>query len=72
MARLTCQQVVELVTEHLEHALEGPVAAAFDEHVSLCAACARYLRQMTEAVAVLGRLALRPGAAPGSGSPGRG
>jgi anti-sigma factor RsiW len=43
---LTCQELVELVTDYLEDALPAPERARFEAHVAGCEACATYLAQM--------------------------
>jgi anti-sigma factor RsiW len=46
--RLTCQQLVELVTDYLEDALSRRDRARFERHVSGCGACPAYLDQMRQ------------------------
>jgi anti-sigma factor RsiW len=59
---LACQQVVELVTDYLDDALEPDVRTRFDEHLRDCEDCAAYLEQLRTTIRVTGRLA--PGAVP--------
>jgi len=59
---LICQQVVELVTDYLDDALEPDVRVRFDEHLRDCDDCAAYLEQLRTTIRVAGRLA--PGAIP--------
>ena len=47
---LTCQQVVELVTAHLERALPPPARARFERHLAECDPCDTYLRQMRQTI----------------------
>ena len=54
--RLTCQQVVELVTEYLDGVMEPARRARFEAHLSGCGGCAAYLEQFRTTVAVVGRL----------------
>ena len=42
---VTCQEIVELVTDYLEHALDSETAAAFEEHINFCDGCEAYLGQ---------------------------
>lgn len=41
-----CEQVVGGTTEYLERALPAEMEAEFDSHLSVCAGCRRYLRQI--------------------------
>ena len=43
---LTCQELVELVTDYLEGALAPEERSRFDQHIASCANCRRYLDQM--------------------------
>ena len=43
---LTCQQLVELVTDYFENALAPAERARFEAHVAGCAGCDAYLGQM--------------------------
>jgi predicted anti-sigma-YlaC factor YlaD len=54
--RLTCQQVVELVTEYLEGVMEPARRARFEAHLDGCQGCTNYLEQVRTTVAVVGRL----------------
>ena len=53
---LSCQELVELVTDYLEGALAPADARRFDDHIALCGACTRYLEQIRETVRVTGTL----------------
>jgi anti-sigma factor RsiW len=53
---LTCQEVVELVTDYLEGRLDDPARQRFEEHVAECAACALYIEQMRLTVRALGHI----------------
>ena len=50
---VTCRQFVELLSDYLEHALDEPVATAFEDHLALCAGCETYLEQMDAVLAAL-------------------
>ena len=52
--QLTCQELVELVTEYFEGALPPDEVAAVGQHLVDCDACLRYLRQMRALVTALG------------------
>jgi anti-sigma factor RsiW len=54
---LTCQELVELVTEYLEGALDERDRARFEEHVMTCPPCHAHIDQMRGTIAVLGRVA---------------
>lgn len=55
-ADLSCQQVVELVTDYLEGRLSGRDRRAFEKHLKACDGCTRYLEQMRVTIKTLGRL----------------
>lgn len=42
----TCQELVELVTDYLEDALDHVDRRAFEAHVADCRGCAAYLAQI--------------------------
>lgn len=54
--RLACQQVVELVTEYLDAAMEPARRARFERHLAGCDGCTAYLEQFRTTLAVVGRL----------------
>jgi hypothetical protein len=43
---LTCQELVELVTDYFEDALSPAERDRFDAHVKVCPGCEYYLEQM--------------------------
>ena len=49
---MTCQELVELVTDYLEGALPREEAARFEEHLAACPGCEFYLEQMRTTIAV--------------------
>ncbi|MBI5068016.1 MAG: zf-HC2 domain-containing protein [Deltaproteobacteria bacterium] len=53
---LTCQELVELVTDYLELRLPAPERARFDEHVTTCRGCQAHLEQMRQTLRVAGAL----------------
>jgi anti-sigma factor RsiW len=53
---LSCQELVELVTDYLEGALPRRQRRAFEKHISVCDGCTTYLEQMRETIALTGRL----------------
>jgi len=57
---LTCQEIVELVTDHLEGALVPPVSERFERHLRTCPDCVAYVEQTRQAAATLGHVAPEP------------
>ncbi len=53
---LTCQDLVELVTDYLEGALSDLDRARFEEHIELCPMCQVHLAQLRTTIRELGRL----------------
>jgi putative zinc finger protein len=43
---MTCQQLVELVTDYFEHALSPAERDRFEAHLRVCPGCEYYLEQM--------------------------
>jgi anti-sigma factor RsiW len=54
--QLSCQELVELVTDYLEGALSAEDTARFEDHLGRCTGCAAYLEQMRQTIALTGRL----------------
>ena len=55
---ITCQEVVELVTDYLEGTLDEPTRSEIEAHLALCPGCAEYLRQMRTTLEVVGHVPL--------------
>ena len=55
MGELTCQELVELVTDYLEGALAPAERARFDAHLAGCPGCTRYVEQIRATITVAGR-----------------
>jgi anti-sigma factor RsiW len=53
---LTCQELVELVTEYLEDTLPAADRARFEEHVMTCPPCRAHIDQMRRTIEVIGTL----------------
>jgi anti-sigma factor RsiW len=53
---LSCQELVELVTEYLEEAMAADERRRFEEHLDQCGGCKRYVEQMRETIRLVGRL----------------
>jgi anti-sigma factor RsiW len=56
LAPMTCQELVELVTDYLEGALSELDTARFEEHIELCPMCQVHLEQLRVTVRELGSL----------------
>ena len=54
---VTCQEIVELATEYLEHALDSEAAEVFEEHINFCDGCEAYLGQLRTTIATIGSVA---------------
>ena len=54
--QLSCQELVELVTDYLEGALSAEETARFEDHIGRCAGCAAYLEQIRQTIELTGRL----------------
>jgi len=62
---LTCQELVELVTDYLELRLPEAERSRFEVHLGVCDGCRTHLEQMRQTLRVAGKLreeALAPGA----------
>ena len=55
-AELTCQELVELVTEYFEGAMSPAEKARFEKHLEKCDWCKIYLDQMRLTIRTLGKL----------------
>jgi anti-sigma factor RsiW len=53
---LPCSEIVELMTDYIEGAMEPAVSERFERHIANCPPCAEYLQQMRSVTAVAGRL----------------
>jgi anti-sigma factor RsiW len=56
---MTCQELVELVTDYLEGALSPLDAERFEEHIELCPMCQVHLEQLRVTIRELGQLSER-------------
>ena len=54
MAALTCQELVELVTDYLEGDLSRRDRRRVEKHLAACEACTAYVEQMRETLELLG------------------
>jgi len=53
---LSCQELVELVTNYLEGALPQDDVASFEHHIEGCTGCHEYVHQMRQTIELTGRL----------------
>jgi anti-sigma factor RsiW len=53
---LSCQELVELVTDYLEGALPDELHQRFDDHIAHCKGCQTYLEQMRTTIRATGTL----------------
>lgn len=56
MDDLTCQELVELITDYLEGALMPTDRERFEAHLAQCVHCYTYLEQMRATIKLVGRL----------------
>jgi anti-sigma factor RsiW len=54
MEPISCQEVVELVTDYLEGAMPPQEAARFEHHLALCEGCAFYVEQIRMTIEAVG------------------
>ncbi len=55
-AGLSCREIVELVSDYLEGALDAPTTAKVEAHLAVCPGCETYLAQLRATVALLGEV----------------
>jgi anti-sigma factor RsiW len=53
---MTCQELVELVTDYLDDQLDERQRARFDEHLGECAPCVVYVDELRMTIDALGRI----------------
>lgn len=54
--KLTCRELVELVTEYLDGTLSRRDRARFEAHLGACTNCTQYVEQFRETVRLTGML----------------
>jgi predicted anti-sigma-YlaC factor YlaD len=54
--QISCQEVVEVVTDYLEGRMVPDDVAVFEAHLELCDGCRWYLDQMRITIATVGRI----------------
>ncbi len=53
---LTCQELVELVTDYLDGKLSAQDHARFERHLAICEPCTTYLKQIRQTIQLTGGL----------------
>ncbi len=53
---MTCQELVELITDYLENSLDAAARAHFELHLGVCPGCTDYLDQMRQTIRTTGSL----------------
>lgn len=53
---MTCEVLVELVTEFLDEELDAATEERFREHLEMCDGCERYLEQVKKTIVILGKV----------------
>ncbi len=53
---ITCRELVELVTEYLEGAMEPSERQRLEEHLARCRPCRHHLEQMRSTIKTVGQL----------------
>jgi predicted anti-sigma-YlaC factor YlaD len=53
---LSCQELVELVTDYLEGTLPAHERVRFEDHLAICPGCGNYLDQMRRTIQMVGAL----------------
>lgn len=53
---LPCSELVELVTDYLEEAVDARLRARIDDHLRLCEGCRSYLDEIRATLATVGRI----------------
>jgi anti-sigma factor RsiW len=53
---LSCKELVEIVTDYLEGAMEAHERARFEHHLTECDGCEEYLRRIRSVIRLAGNL----------------
>ena len=56
LEKLSCQELVELVTDYLEGALTSAETSRFEAHIATCDGCNVYLEQLRQTIVLAGTL----------------
>jgi anti-sigma factor RsiW len=54
--QLICQEIVEVVTDYLEGAMDADLRASFEAHLANCPHCTAYLEQLRAMIRVAGTI----------------
>ncbi len=64
LPEMPCQDLVEVVTDYLDGALNETDRRRFEEHLAVCEACVAYVEQIRLTIAAVGRAGVEPDALP--------
>jgi anti-sigma factor RsiW len=53
---LACQEIVEIVTDYLEGAMDADLHASFEAHLAGCPHCTRYVEQIEATIRIAGTI----------------
>jgi anti-sigma factor RsiW len=53
---ITCQEVVELVTDYLDEAMSVDEASLFEQHLNFCDGCVWYVDQLRTTISAAARI----------------
>jgi anti-sigma factor RsiW len=54
LPEMPCQELVEVITDHLEGALPERDRIRFEEHLEVCAKCREYVEQFRRTITAVG------------------
>lgn len=54
--KMTCKELVELVTDYLEGTLPDEVRIRMERHLSGCDGCTKYIEQMRQTIRLTGQV----------------
>jgi anti-sigma factor RsiW len=66
---MTCKDLVELLTDHLDSALDPDTERRVRDHLARCDGCERYLEQTHHTIGILRTMAMTPRPSHGRGLP---
>jgi anti-sigma factor RsiW len=53
---VSCQELVELVTDYFDDALPADERRSFEEHIAICGACTRHLEHLRVTIQAVGEV----------------
>jgi anti-sigma factor RsiW len=53
---LICQEIIEVITDYLEDAMDGELRTSFEVHLDTCPHCTHYLEQMRAVIRLSGTI----------------